>query len=315
LVTVEEVYRLRRLFRPEYYQGPLHGGTHAYFEGWYYKVAFADSAIAVIPGVSYAQGDPHAFIQTISQSSSGYNRFPVEDFSFKRSQFAVDIAGNHFTLHRLAVDLPDLSADLRITPSVRWPSTLLSPSSMGWYSYMRFMECYHGIIIPDGLAHGAVNGQPRDNGRFYLEKDWGVSFPTGWVWMQSNSFEQSASITLSIAQVPFRRRVFTGFIAALWDGSTLHRFTTYTGASIEAVSVQDKAVTISLSSGSRRLSLVARRADGAELVSPTEGRMEGRITETLSAEVEVLLEDKSTVLFHATGRYAGLEVVNPNVLL
>jgi hypothetical protein len=57
----------------------------------------------------------------------------------------------------------------------------------GWYSFMRFMECYHGIIVVDADAEGTVNGEFRSGERFYLEKDWGTSFPRSWIWLQSNT--------------------------------------------------------------------------------------------------------------------------------
>jgi hypothetical protein len=62
-------------------------------------------------------------------------------------------------------------ADQRTQERVRWPSHPLAPSSMGWYSFVRFMECYHGVIVMDALAEGRVNDRLRNGGRFCLEKD------------------------------------------------------------------------------------------------------------------------------------------------
>lgn len=318
------VYLVKRLFRPVLYQGPAGTPRRGYFEGWYFKSVFQETAFAVIPGVSYARGDVHAFIQTLIAGEGRYHRFPIDAFRYRTREFGLQIGENRFSLDSLDVQLPELRANLSIVPDVCWPSSPISPSSMGWYAYMRFMECYHGIIVVDGTVSGDINGRRMENGRFYLEKDWGTSFPKGWIWLQSNSFPGRASITCSIAQVPFRRRVFTGFIAALWDGETLHRFATYTGSRIHALEINEASVHIVLSTARSRLSIKAHRpqggtreessSNGGELISPVEGAMEGRITESIDASVEVALEEGGRTLFSGTGTKAGLEVVNPDAL-
>ena len=63
---------------------------------------------------------------------------------------------------------------------------------MGWYSFVPFMECNHGIVSVNHDLYGeiSVNGNVIDfnNGKGYIEKDWGVSFPEAWIWIQSNNF-------------------------------------------------------------------------------------------------------------------------------
>ena len=66
---------------------------------------------------------------------------------------------------------------------------------MGPFSFVPFMECYHGIISMDHSIIGelSIKGKKVDftSGRGYIEKDWGHSFPIGYVWMQSNHFSES----------------------------------------------------------------------------------------------------------------------------
>lgn len=307
-------FLVRRLYRPELYQGPLTRQKTGYFEGWYFKCAFPHTTFAVIPGISNTDGDSHAFIQTLRGRDSAYHRFPVGDFSSGRKELRLLIGDNRFSLRQLKLRLPGLAADLRIRDTVRWPSSLPAPSSMGWYAYMRFMECYHGIILVDGKVSGTLNGERVAGGRFYLEKDWGTSFPRGWIWMQSNSFGGEASFTCSIARVPFRTRVFSGFIVGLWDGRTLHRFATYTGAQVRELSIGEHRIHLVIADGTKTLTVDAERASGAELASPVRGAMEGRITESLDARIEVRLVSGRKEIFAGTGDKAGLEVVNPDQL-
>jgi len=78
---------LRRLYRPEFFQGS--GKRGGYFEGWYFIYTFGDSAFALIPGISLAERDRHAFIQVIDGPTgrSAYHRFPAEEFRCRGDRF------------------------------------------------------------------------------------------------------------------------------------------------------------------------------------------------------------------------------------
>ena len=93
---------------------------------------------------------------------------------------------------------------------------------------------------------------------------------------------------------------------------TLHRFATYTGAHFEEYTVSDHTVHAVLSDRSTRLEVTASRPDGGILRAPTLTQMDRRITETLSAQVQVKLSHRQgsrwPVDFDDTGRHAGLEV-------
>ena len=60
---------------------------------------------------------------------------------------------------------------------------------------------------------------------------------------------------------------------------------------------------------------MAVRTDGVDLRSPVDGVMEGRVNETLSATVQVELSRDGDTVFRGTGTNAGLEVVNPDILV
>jgi hypothetical protein len=305
---------LRKLYRPEHFQGERR--REGYFEGWYFKFSFQGRALAAIPGLSRS-GDPHAFLQLLDGASgrSSYHRFALDAFQARRDRFELRLGENLFRLDRVRLRLPELQADLSMREAVRWPSYPLAPSSMGWYAFARFMECYHGVIVMDARADGTIDGRPCENGRFYLEKDWGSSFPRAWIWMQSNDFGgRAAGLTCSVARVPFHGRVFTGFIAGLLADGVLHRFATYNGALLLHAGAVAEAAEVELRRGALVLSLQATRRAGASLASPVDGEMRGRIVESLGSEVQVRLSRGGRTLFEGTGAGAGLEVVRPEEL-
>ena len=136
---------------------------------------------------------------------------------------------------------------------------------MGWYAWVPGMECYHGVLSFDHALQGALtlNGKRMDfsGGRGYIEKDWGQSFPSAWVWFQSNHFKDArACITASVAIIPWQRRSFRGFIVGLWLEGKLHRFATYSGAQIESLEIFDDHVDWVLKN--RRMRLLLERPTG-----------------------------------------------------
>ena len=118
---------------------------------------------------------------------------------------------------------------------------------MGWYAWVPKMECYHGVLGFDHQITGSLefNGTELDftNGRGYIEKDWGVAFPEGYVWMQSNHFNRPrVCLTASIAMIPWLGSAFRGFIVGLWIDRQLYRFATYTGAKTDLIEITDREV-------------------------------------------------------------------------
>ena len=51
---------------------------------------------------------------------------------------------------------------------------------MGWYAWMPFMECYHGLVSLDHGIEGVLSAESdtvdMTGGRGYTEKDWGAAF-------------------------------------------------------------------------------------------------------------------------------------------
>ena len=309
------IHALRKLYEPEFYQGSTR--LSRYFEGWYYKVVSEDRAFALIPGVSRNPSDPHAFIQFIDGIAgvSSYHRLPISEFSYATDEFSIAIGESRFSLHEMFVRLESVTADLRISEATLWRGSGLQPGTMGWYSFVPFMQCNHGIIVMDAGVEGTVDGK-RLEGRFYMEKDYGRSFPNAWIWLQTNGFaRRGVSLTCSIANVPFVGGAFTGFLAGLSVAGELFKFTTYTGSRIEQIDADEAVVELVMSDRHRRLSIRAKREPGAELRAPELGEMRGRVVETIQSSVEVELVVDSEVVFRGTGASAGLEVVNPDLLL
>ena len=69
--------------------------------------------------------------------------------------------------------LPGISGELQFRDNVPWPNHWYSPGIMGPYSFVPFMECYHGIVSMDHSIHGQLDIEGErinfDQGRGYIE--------------------------------------------------------------------------------------------------------------------------------------------------
>ncbi len=309
--------KIQSFFNPEQFQG--WGKTHKYFEGWYFKVVNLDEtkAFAFIPGIAMDNnGRKQAFVQVLDgkMQASEFHVFDAADFSPVPGIFNLNIGNNFFSEQQISLSLPGIEGELSFTDNVRWPKHWYSPGIMGPYSFAPFMECYHGIVSMDHSIKGLleINGErvSFDNGRGYIEKDWGHSFPSAYTWMQSNHFsEPGISLKASVAKIPWITKSFVGFIAGIWIHNKLFRFTTYNGRLRKSI-IDEKRVELVLENSKFRIEILARRNGIATLASPILGLMDGRIEESMTSLIEVNLFDlrQKQTIFSDTGRNAGLEV-------
>ena len=235
---------------------------------------------------------------------------------------SLKIGNNYFNRNEISLDLPFLKGDLKFKNLSPWSNSFLSPGIMGPYSFIPFMECYHGIISMNHDISGSLKYNNGDisfnNGRGYMEKDWGHSFPKAYIWMQSNHFSKpNISIKSSIAIIPWMRSSFIGHIAGVLIGDKLIEFTTYNRTKVNKCEISIDKVKIEMENGSYLLRILAHREKATTLAAPIAGFMDGRIDESMRASIEVELLDKkkNIVLLKDIGESAGIEVAGKYELL
>jgi len=187
-----------------------------------------------------------------------------------------------------------------------------------------FMECYHGILSMDHEIKGVLEicGERIDfsEGRGYIEKDWGRSFPSAYIWMQTNHFSHPGiSLKVSVAKIPWLSSSFVGFIAGLYFNNQLIEFTTYNRSNLVRSYANSNIVELILENRRYHLEIKVFRSDSTELASPIQGFMDGRISESMTSNVQVkLINNKNgEILFDDYGRNAALEVAGnlPEILV
>ena len=300
--------------------------TKKYFEGWYFKMVSQDegSILSVIPGISISEdgSTKHAFIQIIDGkiAETKYINFPIEDFYFSKEDFLIKIENNVFSKDSIVLDIQRDSLSIIGKVYMKNLAELKSKNKqrqkiMGWYYKVPFMECYHGLVSLNHDLYGKIKTNNRsfrfDGGRGYIEKDWGKSMPSSWIWIQTNSFKNSnSSFMLSIAKIPWLGFSFTGFLGFYYINNEIVRFGTYSKAKVKLEKQEKNNLNLNIILKDKVLEIQTLKNNSGMLKAPVNGNMNRRISEGIDAELTLKIIDKNKkILFKDRSITTGLEVV------
>jgi hypothetical protein len=279
-----------------------------FFKGWYFKQSNGKTTVAFIPAYhTDSKGVLTVSIQFITDNISENFDFKAEDIQIKKP-LQINIKNNIFAENGIVVNLKndtlDIKALLKFTKL-----TPLKKDIMGYYKYIPFMQCKHKIISMYHEVSGYVfiNDEKHifDKGCGYIESDYGNSFPKEYLWTECNwkdENEYNNVIMLSIAEIPFLFKKFTGCICAIIYKDKEYRLATYNGAKIEKFQ-KNKAV---IKQGCYKLTVELIEDKFQHLKAPKNGEMNRRINECISTNVKYIFTLNENVLFSYTGK-AGFE--------
>ncbi|CAG5084876.1 tocopherol cyclase family protein [Parvicella tangerina] len=312
-------YKRQSRKNPEMFQGFKEKKN--YFEGWYFKMVSGDrnSVVSVIPGISLSEdgSEQHAFIQIINGKTAQtyYYRFDISAFHFSSEDFSVRIGENHFSSEGISLNIQNDTTSISGEIKNHHCTPLNDQRSiMGWYYKVPFMQCYHGVVSLDHDIQGSLkindNSFSFDNGKGYIEKDWGESMPSSWIWMQSNNFNTpNTSFMLSIANIPWLGKEFTGFLGFILLDGRVETFGTYSKSDLKIQENKD-TIAVTITTKNRILKIAATRSEAGMLAAPVKGSMDRRIAESINAQLNITVYDlNNTVLFRDSSNTSGLEVV------
>ena len=157
---MNQLNRLHAIWNPHVYHG--WGRKKRFFEGWYYKVVSKDqsNAFAIIPGIAMDEnGNKQSFIQVLDGKNHKaiYHKFDADIFKPTPKEHNLSIGNNEFSYDKVSLDLPNLKGQLVFKNQHPWSNSFFSPGIMGPYSFVPFMECYHGILSMNHSISGIIN--------------------------------------------------------------------------------------------------------------------------------------------------------------
>jgi len=306
---------------PDLFQGEKNLNKNKdYFEGWYFKNTNKENGISFIPGINIENNNPKAFIQVITNNTSYFVNYDIEEFESSYEPFIIKIGNNIFSKNGIHIDIKDKMQNLNIYGDIEYSNSknintnFLKPNIMGPFSYVPFMECNHAILSMQNKANGSIEINNTvinfDDDMGYIEKDWGCSFPKTYIWCQGNNFQKSdASFMLSIANVPFKMFNFRGVICVLMTGQKEYKFTTYNNSKIIEYDINDNNINITLKKDDYCLNIKATLENGQKLSAPVKGKMKKEIYESINSIINVTLKKDNNIIFDDISTNCGLEIV------
>lgn len=309
-----------KIYNPPVFQGNLK--KENYFEGWYFKhVSSAlDHVYSFIPGISLNKEDPHSFVQIINgiTGNTVYVTYPVSGFSWDRNKLHIKVGNSVFTDEFINLDIKNgnstISGRIDYKSLVRYPAKVLSPGIMGWYSFVPFMECKHGIVSANHDLTGSliVDGELLNfnQGKGYIEKDWGTSFPESWLWIQANNFiDRDTSLYFSVAKIPWLGNYFIGFISFLYYQGKFYMFSTYNNSNISSLKREGNRIFLTIENRHHSLTINVEHNLSGELRAPVSGMMSRRIKESINSKVSVSLSRSGREVYSDSSSRAGTELI------
>lgn len=313
--------RLSFIKKPELFQGEKYLNINKnYFEGWYFKNTNNKNGISFIPGININENNKKAFIQVITENSSYFVNYDINDFEYNFNPFYIKVKNNIFSRDGINIDIFDEIQNLKVKGNIKYLNTknikvtTISPNIMGPFSYIPFMECNHAIISMKNNTKGLININNNqidfNNGIGYIEKDWGCSFPKSYIWCQGNNFENTeASFMLAIATIPFKIFQFKGAICTLIVNNKEYKFTTYNNSKLIENEVNNEFINITLKKGNYYLNVKSTYNNGLKLLAPVKGKMQKNILENICSKITINLKYKDKLIFSDTSNNCGLEIV------
>lgn len=123
---------------PEVFQGEKYLNKNKnYFEGWYFKNINDENGISFIPGINIEGNNKKAFIQVITNSSSYFVNYNIDDFKFSSNPFYIKIKNNIFSKENAHIDIIDETQNLKINGNIKYTNSKninvnkFSPNIMG----------------------------------------------------------------------------------------------------------------------------------------------------------------------------------------
>ncbi|MEX1378406.1 MAG: tocopherol cyclase family protein [Eubacteriales bacterium] len=313
--------RKSRIHNPELFQG-IHKSKN-YFEGWYFKHTDRDAKVnfSIIPGINMEKNEKSAFIQIIigPEYRSYFIPYDYSEFSYCDQPFEVRIGRNVFSLDGISLDID--TENIQICGKIEYNNitpiecSLMQPNIMGYFGYLKFMQCNHGVISLSHNLKGKIEHDDRqisfDGGRGYIEKDWGSSFPQKYCWVQCNHFPQeSTSLFFSFAHIPFLGTSFMGFICILKVGERQYRFATYNKSKMMKIDYENDTLIVEMKRHDMVIKIRANATEALALKAPKQGRMTDEIKETLQGNVEVELEEGGKKIYEGKSTNGAMDIVD-----
>lgn len=288
-----------------------------YFEGWYLKQQGDKDCLAVIPSFHIDEnGEKTAWIQVITEAGSYSFSFPAKEYKRSRKHFLIKIGNNVFSKNGILLNLEEEGISIR---GRLYFGRFTQPEKdlMGPFRFLS-MECSHGVESFYHRVEGNIVVNHRvycfTNGRGYIERDSGHSFPEKYGWSHAFLEKRAARygarpdfVMACAGKIPLGKG-FWGCIAVLRVDEKEYKLATYRGARVIACGEGR----ILIRQGTSWLEIREENGGlehgkGQKLKAPRNGSMKRKVEEKLSETVHYRFFRKGKCLLNQTVKKSSIE--------
>lgn len=289
----------------------------AYFEGWYYKISNEHHALAFIAGIVKNHQDEHAFVQIMDTlyHKEIYLRYSINLFSFENDPFCIRIGNHFFKEHEIYIsdEKEQIYGKFQLGKFTELNTGFLHAGIMGPFSFLPFLPCYHEVISLKHSVEGYLNYKDKnikfDHAIGYLEKDYGTSFPSAYLWIQSNHSIKNTSVFLSLASIDIIKP-FTGIIGIIHLKDRQIRISTYDFAKVKEIKYHEHHIYLVVVQKSLKLVMDIYSYYEFDLKAPYLGQMMTNVKESLQGVCNLHLYEHERLILSDTYTMCGIEIQN-----
>lgn len=297
-------------------------GDHSHFEGWYYRFTEQDHMSSWVVIVAYwrdSTGADRAFIELLHHPSGTiykqvYESFDIDYIQTYKGRFQLWVGDTFFSAHKIKGSFIDqagtqIELDIDIDQCARWGAPLDENNrwTMGYATNLIGIPLKWHINHLKSWSNGVIkidhDSHVLQDVATHQEKNWGRSFPSQWIWMQSNVFEGRPDVAFALAGGPIvnSKQSPDGYILGIrwrdqfinWRSQDGHLFSF---KDVDFYIAEDTAIWTLKVEGFYYKAEVKASASVHDLIVvdvPADGGLKAGAVESLNAEVDIILSKRN----------------------
>ncbi|MBU3805138.1 MAG: tocopherol cyclase family protein [Candidatus Cellulosilyticum pullistercoris] len=289
------------------------------FENWYFKLVDAkeENVLGILVEVQMTEQGTEAFLQVVGNqiNENICVSYPLESVQSKDTE--IQIGENHLGLQQMTLNIQKgdftLKGEISFSGHKPLKQSLWIPGLMGPYKYLPFLESYHEVLSLQHTLMGSLWLNEKqitfNEGKGYIEKDWGKAFPNVWLWAQCNHFKRKdVALMIGIARLPIFFDYYTSFAIPIYYNDQLEIFSNYNGGHIAKLYRYKGYVHLIVTQKNKILDIKIYGSDEVSCVTSRSSHMIRDVYACDTAKIEFSITENGNVIFEEVSTLCELEM-------
>lgn len=289
------------------------------FENWYFKLVDGnkEKTLDILIEMHSTKQGKEAYIQVMGNAIHEVIcvHYPIE--SIRSEETEIQIGENVLGLEQITLNIKKedfhLKGELILSHHKQLKQSLWVPGLMGPYKYLPFLESYHEVLSLEHTLMGSLwineNKIVFDEGKGYIEKDWGKATPNVWLWAQCNHFKRKdVALMIGVARLPIFFDYYTCFSIPIYYKDRVEIFSNYNGGHLSKLYRYKGYVHLIITQKSKILDIKIYGSDENSCTASKSSHMIRDVYACDTAKIEVLITENGQTVFEEVGTLCELEM-------